>query len=81
MARNPEDIELPGADLLGRQAQNYEFVTTELPVRLYIDDHADSRSIDYNVKTGTRTLLKRQPVLGGYDPRNYQSERHLGHGQ
>ena len=30
---------------------------------------------DYNVKTGERTLLKRQPVLGGYNPDNYKSER------
>jgi oligopeptidase B len=29
---------------------------------------------DYNVRTGERTLLKRDPVLGGYDPANYRSE-------
>ena len=28
-----------------------------------------------NVKTGERKLLKRQPVLGGYDPANYVTER------
>ncbi len=28
-----------------------------------------------NVKTGERQLLKRQPVLGGYDPANYVTER------
>jgi oligopeptidase B len=28
-----------------------------------------------NVKTGERRLLKRQPVLGGYDPANYVTER------
>src|SRR5690606_8008676 len=26
---------------------------------------------ELNVKTGERRLLKRQPVLGGYDPDNY----------
>ena len=30
---------------------------------------------DYDVKTGKSHLLKRQPVLGGYDPTLYKSER------
>jgi oligopeptidase B len=30
---------------------------------------------DYDVKTGKSELLKRQPVLGGYDPTLYKSER------
>jgi oligopeptidase B len=30
---------------------------------------------DYDVATGASTLLKRQEVLGGYDPREYASER------
>jgi oligopeptidase B len=30
---------------------------------------------DYDVRTRERTLLKRTPVLGGYDPANYVSER------
>jgi len=29
---------------------------------------------DYDVKTGARELLKREPVLGGYDPANYATE-------
>jgi oligopeptidase B len=29
---------------------------------------------DYDVKTGKRELLKRDPVLGGYDPANYATE-------
>jgi oligopeptidase B len=29
---------------------------------------------DYDVKTGQRALLKREPVLGGYDPANYATE-------
>lgn len=29
---------------------------------------------DYDVKTGQRELLKREPVLGGYDPANYATE-------
>ena len=30
---------------------------------------------DYDLESGERTLLKRHPVLGGYDPEQYQSER------
>jgi oligopeptidase B len=30
---------------------------------------------DYDVATGQSSLLKRQPVLGGYDPSRYASER------
>jgi oligopeptidase B len=30
---------------------------------------------DYDVKTGKSELLKQQPVLGGYDPKLYKSER------
>ena len=29
---------------------------------------------DYDFKTGERELLKREPVLGGYDPANYATE-------
>ncbi len=29
---------------------------------------------DYEFATGHRTLLKREPVLGGYDPSNYRTE-------
>jgi oligopeptidase B len=29
---------------------------------------------DYDVKTGKRDLLKREPVLGGYDPSKYSTE-------
>jgi oligopeptidase B len=29
---------------------------------------------DYDVRTGQRTLLKRDPVLGSFDPANYQTE-------
>jgi oligopeptidase B len=34
-----------------------------------------SSTYDYDMATRERTLLKRQPVLGGYDPGLYQSER------
>ena len=34
-----------------------------------------SSTYDYDVKTGKSELLKQQPVLGGYDPKLYNSER------
>jgi oligopeptidase B len=34
-----------------------------------------SSVFDYNIHTGKSTLLKQQPVLGGYDPSQYASER------
>ena len=34
-----------------------------------------TRTYDVNMKTGERTLLKEQPVLGGFDPKNYVTER------
>jgi len=73
-AGNPKDISFPEPTYSVDQVQNYQFVTTEFrfaytsmitPISIY----------DYNVKTGERTLLKRQPVLGGYSPDNYKSER------
>lgn len=32
-------------------------------------------TFEMNMRTGERRLLKRQPVLGGYDPANYATER------
>ena len=32
-------------------------------------------TIDYDMVTQAQTIVKRTPVLGGYDPANYQSER------
>jgi oligopeptidase B len=34
-----------------------------------------SSVFDYDIHTGKSTLLKQQPVLGGYDPSQYASER------
>ena len=31
--------------------------------------------IDYNIETSEWTLVKQKPVLGGYDPANYETER------
>ena len=43
----------------------YSYTSMTTPATVY----------ELNVKTGERRLLKRQPVLGGYDPAHYVTER------
>lgn len=53
---------------------NHEFDTNK--VRYSYQSFITPSSIyDYDVKTGKSELLKQQPVLGGYDPTVYKSER------
>jgi oligopeptidase B len=53
---------------------NPEFVSDF--VRFQYESFVTPRSMfDYNVRTRKRVLLKQQPVLGGYDPRRYVTER------
>jgi oligopeptidase B len=53
---------------------NPEFDTTF--VRFSYESFITPRSVfDLDVRTGDRTLRKQQPVLGGYDPTLYASER------
>jgi oligopeptidase B len=42
----------------------YEYTSLATPYTTY----------EYDVASGVRRLLKRQPVLGGYDPANYRTE-------
>ena len=42
----------------------YEYTSLTTPVTIY----------DYDIQTGERQLMKRTPVLGGYDPANYRTE-------
>jgi len=42
----------------------YEYTSLTTPVTIY----------DYDIRTGERLLMKRTPVLGGYDPANYRTE-------
>jgi len=42
----------------------YEYTSLTTPVTIY----------DYNVRTGERVLVKREPVLGDFDPTNYATE-------
>jgi len=54
--------------------ENPEFDATQ--IRFHFESFVTPRSIfDYDVRTRERTLQKQQPVLGGYDPAQYVSER------
>jgi oligopeptidase B len=53
---------------------NPEFVTDHL--RFQYESFITPRSVfDYDLRTGEQILRKQQPVLGGYDPTQYASER------
>jgi oligopeptidase B len=55
---------------------NPEFVTGHL--RFQYESFITPRSVfDYDLRTGEQILRKQQPVLGGYDPTQYASERLL----
>jgi oligopeptidase B len=55
---------------------NPEFVTDHL--RFQYESFITPRSVfDYDLRTGGQILRKQQPVLGGYDPSQYASERLL----
>src|SRR6266852_4570866 len=55
---------------------NPEFVTDHL--RFQYESFITPRSVfDYDLRTGEQILRKQQPVLGGYDPTQYASERLL----
>jgi oligopeptidase B len=54
-------------------ADNHE-VDTDLVRYTYDSLTTPTSTYDYNVRTGERTLLKRDPVLGNFDPANYSSE-------
>jgi oligopeptidase B len=55
---------------------NPEFVSDHL--RFQYESFITPRSVfDYDLRTGEQILRKQQPVLGGYDPTQYASERLL----
>src|SRR5579859_4908635 len=55
---------------------NPEFVTDHL--RFQYESFITPRSVfDYDLRTGEQILRKQQPVVGGYDPARYVSERVL----
>jgi len=57
---------------------NPEFGTDHL--RFQYESFITPRSVfDYDLRSGEQILRKQQPVLGGYDPSQYASERVLAH--
>ena len=67
-------IEFPEPVYVAFPGQNAEFHTPAY--RLSYQSFLTPSSIyDYDVKTHQRKLLKQQPVLGGYDAKQYESER------
>ena len=53
---------------------NYEFETDLLRYG-YQSPVTPASVVDHNVVSGTRTVLKKTPVLGGYDPSDYVAAR------
>jgi oligopeptidase B len=67
-------IEFPEPVYVAYPTQNAEFNTTKF--RFSYESFITPNSVfDYDVNTRKRDLLKQQPVLGGYDQKQYQSER------
>ena len=72
--RQPHTITFPEPAYSASIGQNAEFDTPLL--RFNYGSLVTPESVfDYDVATRERTLKKQQPVLGGYDTRNYRSER------
>jgi oligopeptidase B len=68
------DIAVPEPVYTISLGANREFDTQKVRYN-YQSFITPSSVYDYDVKTGQSELLKRQPVLGGYDPTLYKSER------
>lgn len=67
-------IEFPEPVYVAHGISNLEFNTTNF--RFNYESFITPESVfDYDVLTKKRELKKQQPVLGGYDPKLYQSER------
>jgi oligopeptidase B len=65
---HPEPVHTVGPGM------NPEFDTATLRFH-YTSLITPDQSIDYEMRTGARTVVKQQPVLGGYDPTLYETER------
>ena len=69
----PHYIEFDEAVYTARPSMNAEYATGTF--RFTYESLVTPRSwYDYDVAARSRTLLKQQPVLGGYDPSQYESE-------
>jgi len=72
--REPHTITFPEPAYYASVGQNAEWVTALLRFNYGSLVTPDS-VFDYDVAKRERTLKKQQPVLGGYDTKDYQSER------
>ncbi|HEX8190783.1 MAG TPA: S9 family peptidase [Pyrinomonadaceae bacterium] len=70
----PTDIAVPEPVYNISMGTNREFDTRKVRYS-YQSFITPASTYDYDVKTGRSELLKQQPVLGGYDPTLYKSER------
>lgn len=68
------DINVPEPVYSISLSTNREYDTAKIRYN-YQSFVTPSSVYDYDVKTGKSELLKQQPVLGGYDPKLYNSER------
>ena len=68
------DISVPEPVYNISMSTNKEFDTSRVRYS-YQSFITPASTYDYDVKTGKSELLKQQPVLGGYDPTLYKSER------
>ncbi|MDX1943495.1 MAG: oligopeptidase B, partial [Saprospiraceae bacterium] len=67
-------IQFPEEAYLAYTSTNPEFDTEQLRLG-YQSMTTPNSTFDYNMKSKEFKLLKRQEVLGGFDPNNYKSER------
>ena len=68
------EVEFPEPVYVASSGPNPEFNTTNF--RFSYESYITPNSVyDYDVVTRKRELRKQQPVLGGYDPKLYKSER------
>ncbi|MBS2549584.1 S9 family peptidase [Catenulispora sp. NL8] len=73
-AAHGEPIEFPERIRTVSGSQNPDYDSTRYRLG-YTSMVTPSSVYDYDVTTGELTLLKQQPVLGGYDPADYEQER------
>ncbi|MFZ5517259.1 MAG: S9 family peptidase [Candidatus Zhuqueibacterota bacterium] len=71
---NSYSLEFPDEAYLAYPTTNLEFDTNLLRYS-YTSLTTPNSTYDYNMQTREQTLLKQQEVLGGYDPKNYESKR------
>ena len=68
------DIDFKEETYTARISVNEEFNTNILRYS-YTSMVTPSATYDYNMDTGEKTLMKKQEIVGGYDPKAYHSER------